>query len=111
MRVNKIQSRRGPPVSQQPWFDLLDLQRFPKQRIVEEINLSHRQIIGRTPVCVDQAEFFWRKRATFGLITRHFSYGWHGNLRPPGGKGYSACKKLLLRRLSHNAGCWETDAG
>src|SRR5262245_18617956 len=42
MHVNKVQSRRGAPVTQEPWFDVLLAERFLQQRIVVKINLPYR---------------------------------------------------------------------
>ena len=42
MSIDKIQARRGSPMTQQTRLDVLFAERFFQQRIVIEINLSHR---------------------------------------------------------------------
>src|SRR5581483_6712931 len=49
VHVDKILPGRGAPVSQQARLDMLVTQRFSQQRIIEQINLADRKIIGRTP--------------------------------------------------------------
>jgi hypothetical protein len=53
MGVDEIESWRGPPMSKQPRLDVLNPQRFTQKRIVEQVYLTHRQIIGGTPVPVE----------------------------------------------------------
>ena len=53
MRVNEILPGRRAPVSEQHAFDVCELQRFAQQRIVTQIELTDRKIIGRPPVAVD----------------------------------------------------------
>ena len=53
MRVNEVQARRGAPVAEQARLDVAPQQRFAQQRVVEQINLAHREVIGGAPVGVD----------------------------------------------------------
>src|SRR5215813_7633551 len=49
VNVTEAQPRTGSPVTQQSLLDVLSLQRFPKQRIVLQINHPHGQVIARSP--------------------------------------------------------------
>jgi hypothetical protein len=51
------------------------LERFLEQRIVEEINLTDRQVVGGAPISVDLTQQVWRE---VGLCSR---------LRRPGALG------------------------
>ena len=48
--VDKILSRRRPPVAQQHVLHVFEIQRSLQQRIIVEINLTDRQIVGRAPI-------------------------------------------------------------
>ena len=60
--VDEVEAGRRAPVAEQPRLDVLLDQRLAQQRIVEEIDLADRQIVGGAPVGVDQLEFALRKR-------------------------------------------------
>ena len=60
--VDEVQPRRGAPVAQQPRLDVLGLQRLLQQRVVVEVDLADRQIVGRPPVGVHLAQQFGGKR-------------------------------------------------
>jgi hypothetical protein len=49
MDIDKIEPWRGAPMAEQARLDVFDLQRLAEQRIVEEIDLSDRQIVRRPP--------------------------------------------------------------
>ena len=53
VRVDEVQPGRRAPVAEQARLDVLDRKRLRQQRIVEQINLSHRQIVGGAPVGVE----------------------------------------------------------
>ena len=57
MRVDEVQSWCRAPVPEQPWLDMVLCQRLLEQRIVIEIDLADRQVIGGAPVRVDQCPF------------------------------------------------------
>ena len=57
VHVDEIEPGRGAPVSQQPRLDVLQAQRLGQQRIVVEINLADRQVVGGAPVRIDFTEF------------------------------------------------------
>src|SRR6266542_6357036 len=61
VHINKVQSGRRTPVTEQPRLHMLEFQRFAQQRIGEQIDLSNREVIGRTPVGVHLAQLSWRK--------------------------------------------------
>src|SRR5438552_2537102 len=58
MNVDEVKPRRRSPMSQQSGLNVLQLQRRAQQRIVVKINLSHRKVVSRTPVCVHLPRFF-----------------------------------------------------
>ena len=62
VRVDEIEAGRRAPVPEQPRLDVLLDQRLAQQRIVEQIDLADRQVVGGAPVGVDQLEFALRKR-------------------------------------------------
>ena len=53
MSINEIQARRCSPVSQKPRFDVVLGEGLLQQWIVIEIDLADRQVVGRSPICVD----------------------------------------------------------
>ena len=52
-----VQARRRAPVAEQPRLDVLPLERLLQERIVEQVDLADRQIIGGPPVGIDEREF------------------------------------------------------
>ena len=50
--VEEVQPRRGAPVAQEPRLDVFVPQRLFQQRIVVQIDLADRQIVGGPPVGV-----------------------------------------------------------
>ncbi len=64
--VDEVEARRRAPVPQESRLDVLLLERLAQQRIVEQIDLADRQIIGGPPVGVDQRGFVFRQHA-FGF--------------------------------------------
>ena len=55
--VEHIQARRRAPVAEQPWFDVLALQRLFQQRVFEQVDLADGQIVGRSPVGIHRLQF------------------------------------------------------
>ena len=53
MRVDEVLPRRRAPVSEQHVLHIRDCQRTFQQRIVVEIDLADRQIVGSAPIGVD----------------------------------------------------------
>src|SRR5262249_34972129 len=50
--VDEVQPGRGSPMAQEPRLDVLRLERLAEQRVIEEVDLADREIVGRTPVGV-----------------------------------------------------------
>src|SRR5438105_1390374 len=63
--IDKVQSRRGAPMAQQARFDMREFERLPQERIIVEINLAHREIVGRPPPGVYLAQEFRSKGLCF----------------------------------------------
>ena len=61
VRIDKVQPGSGSPVTQQPGFDVFEFQRLFEERIIVEVNLSHRQVVGRTPVSIHYLQFAYRE--------------------------------------------------
>src|SRR5262245_13368014 len=66
MRINKIETRRGTPVPQQPWLDMLFGQGFFEQRVVVEVNLAHRKVVRCPPVSVELFQLVGAERQLAG---------------------------------------------
>src|SRR3954471_6676634 len=56
MRIDEVQPRRGAPMAEQPRLDVVGLERLGQQRIVQQVDLADREIIGGAPVAVEQIE-------------------------------------------------------
>ncbi len=57
MNVDEILPRRRAPMPDHQRFDVSQLQRLAQHRIVVEIDLTDREIVGRAPIGVHQAQF------------------------------------------------------
>jgi hypothetical protein len=57
MDVDEVQAGRGAPMSEQARLDVLSLERLAKQGIVEQIDLTNREVVRGTPIAVQQGEF------------------------------------------------------
>ncbi len=79
MRIDEIQSRRRAPMTQQPRLDVLERQRLLEQRIVQQIDLPHRQIIRSAPPGMERALLLRRQR--FGGLCGHESLASLANSR------------------------------
>ena len=67
--VDEVQSRRGAPVAQKPRFDVLEPQRLFQKRIVEQIDLADREIVGGPPVGVHFSQQVGRKRLVHDMVS------------------------------------------
>ena len=67
VRVDEVQARRGAPVAEQPRLDVLVAQRLAHQRVVEQIDLPHGEVVGGTPVGVDQVKVATGKRPRLAI--------------------------------------------
>ncbi len=81
VRAEHVQARRRAPVAEQPRLDVLPPQRLPQQRVVEQVDLPDREVVGRPPVGVELAEFLRRERClpALGIARRRGRRG--GGLR------------------------------
>src|SRR5262249_29044109 len=53
MSIDKIETWRGSPVSQQPGFDMLFGQGLLEERVIIKINLPDREIVRCAPVSIE----------------------------------------------------------
>jgi hypothetical protein len=60
--VEKVQTRGRAEVPEEPRFDVLGPQRLPQERVVEQVDLSDREVVRRAPVPVDALELVGRER-------------------------------------------------
>jgi len=58
--VDEVETRRGSPVAEQPGFDVLLAERLLEQRVVVEINLPDREVVGGPPVRVRDSQLLVR---------------------------------------------------
>ena len=56
VRVEQVEARCGAPVAEQPRFDVLGRQGLAQQRVVQQVDLPHGQVIGGPPVGVEQGD-------------------------------------------------------
>ena len=69
--VQEVEPRCGAPVTEQPRLDVLGSQRLPQQRVVQQIDLTDRQVVCRPPVRVDQFEILLVNGGGFGDVETH----------------------------------------
>src|SRR5581483_2184127 len=62
MHVEHVQARRRAPVTEQSRLDVLTLEWLFQQRVVEQVNLADRQIVGRPPVSIHLAQLLGSER-------------------------------------------------
>src|SRR6478672_3735561 len=63
VHIDEIQTWRRSPVAEEPWFNVLLCERLLEQRIVVEIDLADREVVGRPPVRIHQCPLLIGKRA------------------------------------------------
>src|SRR3546814_2430495 len=78
MRVDEVQTGRGAPMAQQPGLHVLRQERLAQQRVVHEVDLPHRQVVGRSPPSIEagqllvaQARF---RRFHSQVVAAHLAY-------------------------------------
>ena len=84
VHIEEVQSGGGAPMAEQPRLDVAPLERCFEQRIVLEIDLADRQVIGGAPIGIHLLEQFGRKRVRHGgLRTRRPSQNqsWRGKVQ------------------------------
>ena len=52
-----------PQWPEQPRLDVLGLQRLSQQRVVQQVDLADREVVGRAPVGVDEGELLGGQRS------------------------------------------------
>jgi hypothetical protein len=60
-------------MAEQPRLDVFALERFFQERIVEQVDLTDRQIIGRAPISIHLSQLFgieWTWRCGCSINTR-----------------------------------------
>ncbi len=62
VRVDQVEAGRGAPVPEQPRLDVLGAQGFGQQRVAEQVDLPHRQVVGRPPPGVKRVELGFGQR-------------------------------------------------
>jgi hypothetical protein len=62
MRIDEIQPRRRAEVAEQARLDVLGREPFLQERVVEEVDLPHGEVVGCAPVGVDQLELLVGER-------------------------------------------------
>ena len=75
--IDKVLARHRAPVAHQGALEVLGAQRLPQQRVVQQVELSGRQVVGGAPVGVQLAEHVGGQRALFG----HAGGGFNDHLR------------------------------
>src|SRR5919198_315629 len=61
--VDKVEARRRAEVTEQPRLHVLRPQRLAQERVVEQVDLPDREVVGRAPVRVEQPQLLPRDRA------------------------------------------------
>ena len=62
VNVDEVQTRRRSPVAEEPRLDVFLCQGLLEQRVVVEIDLADRQVVGGPPVRIHQSPLFVRQR-------------------------------------------------
>ena len=64
VRVDEVEARRRAPMPEEARLDVLLLERLAQQGIVEQVDLTDRQIVGGAPIGVDERSFGFRQRGS-----------------------------------------------
>ncbi len=84
VHVEEVQPRSRSPVAEQARLDLIGAQGFAQQRVVEQVDLSYREVVRGPPVRVDQAQIIGHDAARTltalpgSLVTRRSRRGRRG---------------------------------
>ena len=98
--IDEVQAGRGAPVPEEPRLDVLLRERLLEQRVVIEIDLADRQVVGGAPVRIDEREFLVRERASHDALLM-IRMGLHVRRSPgdgPGGSSLSVVVHLMALR-------------
>ena len=82
-----VQARRRAPVAEQPRLDVLALQRLLQERVVEQVDLADRQVVGGPPVGVHLAELVRREAVPPGSASSR-------GVVPRGGWSSASCPSI-----------------
>ena len=66
--ADQVQPRRRAPMAEKPRLDVLGPERLAQERIVEQVDLTDREVVGRAPVGVDRIELGVRQRLVGGVV-------------------------------------------
>lgn len=80
MGVDEIQAGRRPPMSEQPWLDVLKGQRLAQERVIQQIDLANRQVARRAPITIKEFQLALNRRCR-PVVAR--------------GAGRQRCRRLL----------------
>ena len=121
VRVDEVEPRRRAPVAEQAGLDVLRPQRLTQQRVVEQVDLSDRQVVRSAPPAVDQVQLVGPERALRSDAGGAFAHvSTEG--RTGGGGGVSSRTRASiastpsvstmtgLRSISTTSGCASTSA-
>ena len=56
VHVDQVQPRRGAPVPEQPRLDVLRPERLGQQRVAQQVDLPHREVVRRAPPGVERVQ-------------------------------------------------------
>ena len=70
VRVEEVEAGGGAPVAEQPRLDVLERQRLAQQRVVEQVDLADREVVGGAPPRVDALQLVARERLGHGRHPR-----------------------------------------
>ena len=59
--VDQVETRRGAPVAQEPGLDVGRLERPTHERVVQQVDLAHAQVVGCPPPSVDELKLSRRE--------------------------------------------------
>ena len=66
VRVEEVEPGRRAPVAEQPRLDVLERQRLAQQRVVEQVDLADREVVGGAPPGVDAPQLVVGERGGHG---------------------------------------------
>ncbi|MNW11177.1 hypothetical protein D3C71_2085650 [compost metagenome] len=72
MGIDEVEAGRRAPMPEQPRLDVLGPQRLAQKRIVEQVDLPDRQIIGGPPIAVNEGKFAGVECLRAGCLDRLF---------------------------------------
>src|SRR5579862_5921493 len=71
--IDEVEPRRRAPMAEKPRLDVVGFQGFFEKGVVDEVDLSDGEIIGRTPVGVD--EYQLAVRDGYALLAGAYAHG------------------------------------